>query len=415
MGIVEKVLILDENESNVLFFEMLLQQMEKEFKVFTASTGAQGELLAHDQKVHFVICAWEMNAMPGTVFVQRIRNNKSKRYVPCLIFSKRMKEEDIILTKELGFEEILGMPFDKGKATETIMKIIDYEENLAPEEKKIRKIEALIQEGSVTEALKMFEPSLNRKERFRSRSKSNLAEIWMQTRHYDKAEKTLDEILAEDPDYVPALRQKARLFSLQGKHEEAIAILEKMTEKSPKNIKSMLCLGSAYVDADQHDKAREVFGKVESMDGDNSDLKDEQGKLAFKEGDIPLAAQLLAETQAGNELARHFNNMAIARVAGGQFDEAVQTYNSAIQLLTDKAKLHQLHYNLGLAWKKKGDLDQSFQFMCESYLEEPGFEKAYAGIAKIAQEIKAGGQRPDAQLVEKVKECRKNFKEQNAS
>ena len=99
MGIVEKVLILDENESNVLFFEMLLQQMEKDFKVFTASTGAQGELLAHDQKVHFVICAWEMNAMPGTVFVQRIRNNNVQSGWPSA--KKTHASSQILLLSEI--------------------------------------------------------------------------------------------------------------------------------------------------------------------------------------------------------------------------------------------------------------------------------------------------------------------------
>ena len=43
--------------------------------------------------------------------------------------------------------------------------------------------------------------------------------------------------------------------------------------------------------------------RLEQIDFDGSDLKDERGKLAFKEGDIPLAAQLLAGTQKGDQLA----------------------------------------------------------------------------------------------------------------
>ena len=412
---IDKVLILDENESNVLFFEMLLSQMEKEFQVFTASTGAHGELLVKDQKIQLVICAWEMSAMPGTVFVQRIRQNKNRRYIPCLIFSKRMSPEDIELTKELGFKDVLGMPFDKQSAKDLIMRIVDYEENLTGDEKKIRKIESLIADGQLTEALKFFDNNITRKGPFKNRARIALGEIWVQSRNFEKAEGLLKEVLEEIPDDVDAQKLLARLYSLTGRHEQAISALETMTKKSPKNMNSLLCLGSAYVDAEKHDKARDIFDRVESMDGENQGLKDERGKLAFKEGDLPLAAQLLAETQCGDELARHFNNVAIAKVAGGFFEEGIATYKNAIKLLTNKAKLHQLHYNLGLAWKKKGDLEQSFQSFCQSYLTDPSFEKAYAALAKTSKEVKSSGAKLDAKLVAKVKSIRQQHKESQES
>ena len=408
---VDKVLILDENESNVLFFEMLLSQMEKEFQIYTASTGAHGELLVKDQKIQLVICAWEMRAMPGTIFVQRIRQNKNRRYIPCLIFSKRMGEEDIALTMELGFKDVLGMPFDKQAAKDLIMRIVDYEEHPTTEEKKIRKIESLIADGHLTEALKFFDNNLTRKGPFKNRARIALGEIWVQSRNFEKAESLLNEVLEEVPDHVDAQKLLARLYSLTGRHEQAISALEAMTKKSPKNMNSLLCLGSAYVDAEKHDKARAVFDRVEGMDKDNPGLKDEQGKLAFKEGDLPLAAQLLAETQCGDELARHFNNVAIAKVAGGMFEEGIATYKNAIKLLTNKAKLHQLHYNLGLAFKKKGDLPACFQSFCESYLTDPSFEKAYAALAKASKEVKTSGQKLDAELVAKVKSVRQQYKD----
>ena len=157
-------------------------------------------------------------------------------------------------------------------------------------------------------------------------------------------------------------------------------------------------------------QAKGVFDKVEKIDSENSQLNDEKGKMAFKEGDIPLAAQLLAETEAGEELARHFNNLAIAKVASEQFDEGIQTYKNAIQLLSDKAKLHQLHYNLGLAWKKKGDMEQGFILLCQSYLIDPSFEKAYIALARVSKELKAEGKKLDAKLVNKVKIARQKYK-----
>lgn len=408
-----KILILDESESNILFFEMLLKDMEQTFKVYTATAGSHAELLVNEEKINFVICAWEMNAMPGTVFIQRIRQNKSRRHISCVIFSKRMSEQDIALTKDLGFENILGMPFNKETAKALIKDMIEKEIHISAEEKKLRKIEGMIVEGKLSEALKMFDNKLMKHNQLKFRVKANLADIWLQTRHFEKAETILNELLEEDPENVQGNRLIARLYSLTDRHEKAIGTLEQMCAKSPKNMGTMLNLGSAYVEADQHDKAREMFDKVEAMDNENSQLNDEKGKLAFKEGDVSLAAQLLAETQAGEELARHFNNMAIAKVAGEKYDEGIQTYNNAISLLSDKAKLHLLHFNLALAWKKKGDLEKSFKSFCESYLIDPSFEKSYAGLAKVSKDIKAAGKTLDSDLVNAVKAARQKYKEEN--
>ena len=411
MSKIEKILILDESDTNVLFFEMLLRGLERDFQIFTASAGAQAELIFKQQKIQMVICAWEMSSMPGTVFVQRIRQSSNRKYVPCIIFSKRMSPEEVTLTKELGYEDILGMPFDKKSASEMIINIVDYEDNLSSDEKKIRKIESLISQGLLTEALKFFDNKLTSKGPFKIRAKLSLAEIWLQTRNFEKAESILEDILSTEADHTDAQKMIARLYSLTERHEQAIEVLKKVTERSPKNIDSLLCLGSAYMDADQTENAKSIFDKVEKMDSENSQLNDEKGKLAFKEGNISLAAQLLSETQCGDDLARHFNNVAISKVTHGSYDEGIATYQNAIQLLTDKAKLHQLHYNLGLALKKKGDLLGSFENLCESYVSNPSFEKAYAALAKVSKEIKAGGNKLDPELVEKVKDARKRFKE----
>ena len=413
MAKIEKILILDENDSNVLFFEMLLTNMERGFQIFTATVGAQAELIFKQQKIQMVICAWEMNSMPGTVFVQRIRQSANKKYIPCVIFSKRMSPEEVLLTKELGYEDILGMPFDKKGASELILKIVDYEDNLSNEEKKIRKIEALISEGLLTEALKFFDSNLTKKGPFKTRAKVALAEIWLQTRNFEKSEAILNDILSTENDHTEALKLIARLYSLTNRHDKAIEILENLTEKSPKNIHSLLSLGSAYMEANETDKARSIFDRVEKMDSGNPQLNDEKGKLAFKEGDISLAAQLLSETQCGDDLARHFNNVAISKVMQGNFEEGISTYKNAIQLLTDKAKLHQLHYNLGLAWKKKGEISNSFESLCESYVANPSFEKAYAALAKVSKELKANGEVLNTELVNKVKEARSKFKEKD--
>ncbi|MDD9952279.1 MAG: tetratricopeptide repeat protein [Zetaproteobacteria bacterium] len=410
MAKISKILIVDEVESNLLFWEMLIQDLGKAIQVNTATTGAHADSLAKAENPHLIICAWEMETTPGTIIIQKLRLKKP--HLPCLIFSKRMSEEDIRLTQELGFDDILGMPFDKEKAFNQLQELIRREESITAEEKKIRKIEQLVTEGKFNEALKWFDGPLTKKNSpVRFRAQVHLAEIWLGIKNLEKAEHTIAILIEEKPDDTNILRLKARLCSMKGAHEEAIALLEKMVENSPQNLTSLVSLGSAYVEADEHDKAKDVFKRVEELDEDNEQAKEEQGKLAFKEGNLSLAAEFLAQTQNGDVLASHFNNIAIAKAATASFDEAIQTYENAISLLADKAKTHLLVYNLGLAWKRKGDLPKSFELLCESYISEPKFEKAYAALARVARDIKSEGNTPDTSLVEKVKSARAEYKD----
>ena len=110
---IERVLILDDNTKNSLFFEMILKDIGVK-DIFTSPTGDDALQLANQKHVQFVICAWELSGMPGTVFVQKL-DQKKRMFVPCIIYSKRMEEDDVTLTKELGFQNILAMPFERNR------------------------------------------------------------------------------------------------------------------------------------------------------------------------------------------------------------------------------------------------------------------------------------------------------------
>ncbi len=409
MSLIEKVLVLDDNEANLLFFEVLFTQLTGKYQIFTATTGPQAEAIVKAQRVGFIVSAWEMHPMPGTIFIQRIKKDRLNRNLPCLIFSKRMSDEDIVLAKDLGITNIVKMPFVKEQVSKVIKDMIAQEENLAPIEKKLRKIEYYSSEGQFKEALANFNDGLLQKSKD-GRAYALAGEVWLGLRNFEKAEAYLKKALEISPDNFNASRLLARVYSLMGKHQEAIALLEQKVQESPKSLRNLLSLGSALVTADQYDRAREVFDRVEAIDAEYGPLQDERATLAFKEGNIPLAAQLLAETTQGDDLARSFNDMGIAQTSAKQYEKGVQLYKNAIQLLQNKAKLHYLKYNLGLAFYKMGDLVNSFRFFCESYLEEPSYEKAYSSLAKVSKELKQAGKSIDPALVKKVKEVRVNFK-----
>ena len=408
MGI-DRCLIVDDNSANSLFFEVLFKELG--YTAYTATTGDEGLKIAVQNHAQFVVTAWELSGMPGTIFIQKVRSARNRRFLPCLIYSRRMSEEDVKLTKDLGFKDILPMPFDKDGASEVIRDVIRRENNISKTEVTLRKMESYVLDGKPQEALKLLSDQILQKGEFQCRAYTVTADIWNRLGKTDKALQSAQQALEIDADYTKAKQVLARIYSRQGKHDEAIDLLKDLNKSSPLNMSTKVNLGTAYVEADRHDEAKQVFDDIMQTDDSCQEAKDGMAVMAFKEGDTDLAAQLIAETEAGDELARIFNNMGISQISSGHFDEGISTYKKAMSLLADKARLHLLSYNLGLAFKKNKNFAEAFVEFGKSYVQAPNYEKAYASLADMANQLKSSGSKPDKDTVKQVKAARKAFKE----
>lgn len=406
---IERVLVLDDNDAQNLFWEVLLPEFE--FKVFKSRAGAEGLEIVENENIQLVIVAWELGSMSGALFVQKVRNTRKRKRLPCLIYSKRMSPEDVAISKEIGIENILSVPLNKDLARKNIKQIIEAQQSLGPIETKLRAMEDCLAERRPTEVLKIASPELERKGPHLPRYKTILADTFVMIGQFDKAEKIIKEAIELDPSYLPAKYVQARCYTMQAKHDEAIAILDSLTKSSPKNLQNLLNLGNAYVEADRVNEAKEVVSKFKDLDPGATEIKDTEGKIALKEGDLPLAAQLLAETDNGDEIARFYNSLGISYIAKGDFEKGIETYLNAVKILADKAKLHLLFFNLGMAYRKKSDFNNSFHYLCESYIAEPGFEKSYNAIARAVGEFKDQSMDLPLSKIGLVKATRKKYLE----
>ncbi|RYZ76061.1 MAG: tetratricopeptide repeat protein, partial [Proteobacteria bacterium] len=244
-----------------------------------------------------------------------------------------MSPEDVTFTKELGFHDIIAMPFDKEAAKAQIQKIIDHELSLTTTEKTLRKIEIYAPEQP-GEALKLITENLFVEGPFKGRALLASALVHMNLGKLDKATFLVKESLKIDPASIPAIQLSAKLLCREGKYDEAITHLESLHKKSPKNLTTKVGLGAAYVGANREEDANRILREVTDIDSSNQDAKDQLSIVAFKKGDFKLAEQLIAETENGGDLARLFNNIAVSEVNKGFFDKGLETYRQAIRLLT---------------------------------------------------------------------------------
>ena len=407
---IERILIVDKDEANHLFFEVILREMGFTY-TFTSRNGVGGIEKAEKEQVQMVIAAWELDStMSGTVFVQKVKSKRRRKYMPCLIYSKRMTESDVQLTRELGYEDVLGMPFNKEAAKKKLQEIIDRENNISHQETVLRRIESLLAEDNTEEALKLITPELLQNKLNIARTVTVAAETYLNAGNSAMVDQMLGRAFTADPNYYPAQQLKARFLAQQGKKLEAIALLKEMAGKCPANLQTKLNLGNTYIGARQYEAAKATFAEVQKLDSDRQDAKDGLATVAVAEGNIPLAVQLLAETENGYDIAKMLNAIAITQVNGKEFDKGIKTYREAIKLLQNKISAAKLRFNLALAFKKKGDLLTCWHELADCYVAEPTFEKAYAMLVKITQELKTRNIKPPIETVKKVKTAREQNK-----
>lgn len=407
---VETALVVDEFEANALFWDNLLKESGLS-SVILCRTGPESVEQLKQKRIDLIVANWNLTSTPGFVFVQKVRCNKRWRYIPLIVHAAKPSPDDFKLIQDLNLENFVQLPFDRPQMLDLAKRIITFEQNKPVPELLCRKIESLLNENRVKEAQDIFDMKLHNKGPWQIRAKILYAEIQLQLGQKDEAEETLKSACAMDEGYNPAKYAMAKLYSVTHRHDEALSILNSMHQNSPRNFATILNLSSAYIQSDQHENARKSLHKITILDPENREVDDELGKIALKEGDLALAAKFLAETQNGDEIARFYNSMGISLVSKGSFDKGIETYKSALQVLSSKAKLHLITYNLGLALRKKGDLQGSFRAFCESYLADPSFEKAYNSIAKTAQDIQKAGETLDKDAVKTVKEKRAEFQQ----
>ncbi|RYZ92668.1 MAG: tetratricopeptide repeat protein [Proteobacteria bacterium] len=401
----ERFLILDPADSHYLLLDKALRELNYK-NIFRAKTGDEALVMVEKEHIQFVITRWELDGMSGTIFIQKLRRKKKGRATAALLYSSRMNDADIELAADCGIENILKIPFDLDSVKTKIASIVDREENLPPREIRLRKVQDYLTGSQPTEAFKLLSPDLFMEWERQAYAYTLSAEVQLGLGKAKEAMSEIDKAMLLNDNDLRTLRVKAKIASRLGDHDTAIATLDALIKRSPKNISNLMGLGQAFVAADRIDEADGVFERLSDIDPDNKELLDGKATVAFAKGNFSLAEELLSETESGLEIVRVFNNMGVSKSNIGQYDEAINFYRHAIKILRDKASMHLLAFNLALAYKKKGDLSNAFTFFVKSYSALPSWNKSYASIVKLHAEAKELGiplKKEDVQLAHKIR------------
>ena len=148
-----------------------------------------------------------------------------------------------------------------------------------------------------------------------------------------------------------------------GENKKMLGFLNTMmaaaAELSGGNREEMLQKGDMFLEAGQHDKARDIFDALLAMFPDDVNLRMSIGELYMKHDLYEDAELLFRQAQGLDPDSIHIiNRLGIAFRKMKRYDDAVAEYIKAIKL--DPSDPH-LYYNLAVAFYSKEDYEKALK------------------------------------------------------
>ena len=154
------------------------------------------------------------------------------------------------------------------------------------------------------------------------------------------------------------LRAVAQQHMQQREYTEAAKLYKQIIEAVPQDLESRAQLATIYSRQNKHDVALAEWQMLIKADPENTKYKDGLVNAHQSAGDIGTAIQLAQQYIEADENGVNYARLAKVYAAGNQIDEAIETYQKAVELAPGNA---QVHRELAKLHIRKNDFDAAEQ------------------------------------------------------
>jgi len=190
------------------------------------------------------------------------------------------------------------------------------------------------------------------------------------------ARKVGEEILAQNPTNVRAMNLVARTLMKDGKFDEALNVLHQADALSPSNPGRLALIGDAFFGKGDIGAAVAAYEEAMKQDPDNAAAAEGLGILRLSEGDADAALALFSGSLSEEEAVGFFNNAGVAAAKVGKLEEAIRLYETALAALKTAKNRPSILYNLALAHRRTGNINEAIKAIKRAVKMSPEFEKA---------------------------------------
>jgi tetratricopeptide (TPR) repeat protein len=236
----------------------------------------------------------------------------------------------------------------------------------AAAEETVRRATAAFNAGKPEEARKLCEQGLGRAPGD-PMLHHLLAAVLFSQGDIPSARGHVESSLAKRPGHAAAHLLAARIARAARDFDAALSHLDRVIATAPQR-EAFIEKARTLDQAGLKPQARAAWQAILQVVPDNAEAAARLGRLAFEDGDHPLAASLLERAVAHDAPAPVWFDLGLVRQDLRDHDGAATAYRKALELKPDYAEAA---LNLGTALQELGDLDRAMQAYACAYRLRP--------------------------------------------
>jgi tetratricopeptide (TPR) repeat protein len=255
---------------------------------------------------------------------------------------------------------------------------------------------ALLQKGSVDEAIAHFQRALQIKPDFAD-AHIYLGNALLQKESVDEAITHYQRALQIKPDFADAHYNLGGALLQKGSVDEAIAHFQRALQIKPDYVEAHNNLGNALLQKGSVDEAISQFQEAIRLKPDYTGARNNLGNALIEKGsgDEAISQYQEAIRLKPDYVDAHYN-LGIALAAKGRFDEAIENYRKAIQINSNHPEIF---FHLGMTFGQLGRTREAVAQYREALRLNPSLVGALNNLAWILATSPDEGLRNGAEAV----------------
>ena len=174
---------------------------------------------------------------------------------------------------------------------------------------------------------------------------------------------------------------------LNGKHDEALAVLQKLEKTNPDHVDRCVNIAVAYLEKGDVEKAKEYADRIIKNAPEHAKVNELTTQIMIREGKVNEAFLMLDKlSDIGPQLAARLNELGIKLSQAGKGKGAIALYNKVHKIVTPELR-HKISLNAALACHRSGDFALGLKYIQRCVKEFGGMNPK---IVKIKQALEQG-------------------------
>ncbi len=363
-----------------VFMKALSECGFRRVTIFTSAKEAY-EICTRQQFPIF-ITRMEMPDMSGIVLLQKLRLTGNYGLEPHLFVCDKLESKLVSVLSEHDIDYVLVPPLDKGAIALKFQHLISTENNLSELELQYRDAKSAFS-NKMFDMAESFVKNVLVKNSKLEKAIILLGDIEAKHENFAAANKQYKLALEVNPKSAAAAHKLAEVFMTQGDFKQAAVLLDQLADINPYNIKVLENAGLSNLNVERYDQAKVHMTNLTSQDDTSKTAATLTAQIRIKTGDYSGLIDGLKKAHNEKEVIQFLNNSGAKLSAENNIDGALKMYQAAIEQITSNKFMYAIHYNMGIAYKKKSDTAKAIFNLEKSIKLNPEFTKAIAVLEDL--------------------------------